>query len=293
MISIVFITCNRQEELKAAVLSCLGKSDEAIEIIVVDNHSTDETRSMVTDLCKRNVIPLKFIFNTNNKGVSESRNQGYEVARGDIVFFLDDDAILVTGENCIGDTAAFMRSHPQYGVIATEIYNVRDKRLQLGAFPKKSSSVKGEVFNFIGASHFINKGALKLPTLYPNEFVYGGEELYLSLLIRKNGFQILYCNNILVHHLPSANTRMSMEDILIKNYSNAYNVKRYFAPALFLPVIGTVMIIRMVLFSKLKPGIIRKMVAQSKKSYNSQYRNPMSVGKFLEDIRTFGTRTVL
>ncbi len=294
MISIVFITCNRQQELRRAILSCLGKTTEQFEIVVVDNQSTDQTNQMLKNLSNEHHFTLKYIFNPQNNGVAESRNQGYQAASGDIVFFLDDDAVVVTNDYCIEKVANFMRTHPEYGVVATEIYNVTNSFYQHGAFPKSVPVRKeGEVFNFIGASHFINKAALQLPVLYPLEFIYGGEELYLSILLKQKGLRVFYYNELLVNHIPSGNTRMSKNEIAIKNYSNFYNVKRYFTPGLFLPVIWLVMAIRVLLLSRARWSEIQKVNKQIRSTYNKKYRNPSSIPEFVNDIRKYGLRKIL
>ena len=294
MISIVFITCNRKEELNKAIISCLDKVDEAYEIIVLDNNSTDGTADCCRGLAERHGFRLNYIFSEKNLGVASSRNIGFEAATGDIVYFLDDDATIVTSDKCISKVADFMRANPLYPAVATEIYNVTHNYYQCGAFPvKNSNSIKGEVFYFIGASHFINKAIVKKSILYPTEFFYGGEEYYLSFYLRKEGSKIYYYKEMLVHHIPSTSTRLSSDDRMLSSYSNAFNVKRYFSPFIFLPVIYGVMFVRMTLKCIKKPHLLKGFISKINSGYNKDHRSPMKLSKFINLLFFFGSRTVL
>jgi len=95
-VSIIICTYNRAEFLiKYALSSLLLQKiipDSQVEVLVVDNASTDDTRSQVMDFIKRNSqIPIRYFFEAN-QGLSHARNRGITKSRGDIIAFLDDDA---------------------------------------------------------------------------------------------------------------------------------------------------------------------------------------------------------
>jgi len=64
---------------------------EQYEVIVVDNNSTDDTCEKVNEYIK--YIPNLFYLFEPQPGVSYARNKGCQYAKGDIIIFLDDDAI--------------------------------------------------------------------------------------------------------------------------------------------------------------------------------------------------------
>lgn len=294
MISIVIVTCNRKLELETAVLSCLGRSREPFEIILIDNNSTDGTSTYIGELAEKMDFDLHLIRNNENVGHVISRNRAFEMAKGDIVYFLDDDAYIHTKDNCLSDVAGFMRGNPHFPVVATEIYNVTKKKYQHGGFPIKAGErADGEVFNFIGASHFINKNIVQKDKLYPEEVFYGGEEQYLSFYLRKMDYGIYYYKEMVVYHAPSESTRMSPDDILVQNYSNFFNVKRYFTPFVFLPVIWIVMMIRVLLQSFKKPYLFKRFLFQINHTYYRKYRTPMTFIQFAGLIRIYGKRNIL
>jgi glycosyltransferase involved in cell wall biosynthesis len=294
MISIVFITCNRKSELARAIISCLDKVDEGFEIIVVDNNSVDGSEECCRDLAKLYNFRLIYLVNAKNIGVASSRNIGFGLATGDIVYFLDDDARIVTTGKCISRVAEFMRRTPHYPIVTTEIFNVTNNYHQHGPLPIGSKvNTENEVLYFIGASHFINKALLNGTKLYPSEFFYGGEEYYLSFYLRKSGFRIFYDKGMRVDHFPSTSTRLSSDEIMLSSYSNNFNVKRYFSPSVLLPVIYGVMFVRMTLKCINKPLLWKGFIAKINAGYNKGHRSPMKFSEFVNLIFLFGARTIL
>lgn len=93
-ISIIICTFNRSSLLKRAIASLMAQSipSNEYEIIIIDNNSTDNTRQIVTEtirIAQNNI----FYFHEPEQGLSLARNRGIREARGEIVAFLDDDAL--------------------------------------------------------------------------------------------------------------------------------------------------------------------------------------------------------
>ena len=86
-LSIIVVTYNRCTDLKESLDALLSLEDPPREIIVVDSNSTDETCKTVTK------YPVKFI-NLNERSMVKARNKGWKIAKGTIVAFVDDDAIV-------------------------------------------------------------------------------------------------------------------------------------------------------------------------------------------------------
>lgn len=83
-VSAIITTHNRLPSLKRAVKSVLNQTYKNIELIVVDDHSTDRT----IEWCLENNIT---VFQSPYKGGNVARNVGIKHACGDYVAFLDDD----------------------------------------------------------------------------------------------------------------------------------------------------------------------------------------------------------
>jgi len=98
-ISIVIPNYNGEKLLKknlpsvaAAVSAYQDKTKDTVEIIIVDDFSTDESIVLLTDLQKeyKNLIVIK---NERNLGFSSTVNRGVEQAKGDIVVLLNSDVL--------------------------------------------------------------------------------------------------------------------------------------------------------------------------------------------------------
>lgn len=95
IVSIVIPTFNRSAMLKEAVDSCLNQRLADIEIIIVDDGSTDATAQVVVSQMEgpRARARLQY-FRQANQGAASARNYGLRVAAGQFVQFLDSDDLL-------------------------------------------------------------------------------------------------------------------------------------------------------------------------------------------------------
>lgn len=87
-VSVIIPTYNRSELLKKAVKSLENQSHQNLEIIIIDDFSTDDTAEVVEKMADDRIIYLK---HSMNKGGSEARNTGIKRATGDYIGFLDSD----------------------------------------------------------------------------------------------------------------------------------------------------------------------------------------------------------
>jgi glycosyltransferase involved in cell wall biosynthesis len=94
-VSVIIPTHNRAALVVDAISSCLaqGLPETELEIVVVDDGSTDDTVSVLEKL-SRSVCCLPF---SVNQGRNRARNAGLAHSRGDYVKFLDSDDVLESG----------------------------------------------------------------------------------------------------------------------------------------------------------------------------------------------------
>lgn len=88
--SVVIPTCNRPIKLKLAVESALAALPAESEIIVIDDASEQPATDILAHLADQ---PVRIIRNDTRSGGggSPARNKGANIARGRVLFFLDDD----------------------------------------------------------------------------------------------------------------------------------------------------------------------------------------------------------
>ncbi|MFG6637672.1 glycosyltransferase family 2 protein [Sulfitobacter sp. 1A12126] len=90
LVSIIIPTHNRADMLAEAVASCIAQSYRAVEIIVVDDGSTDNT-SEVVESFGPSIKPIR----QKNSGAPAARNLGLNAAGGEYIKFLDSDDLLM------------------------------------------------------------------------------------------------------------------------------------------------------------------------------------------------------
>ena len=91
----IIIPVYNQEELIIKALDSIPRRDY-IEVIVVDDGSTDKTWDNVINYDKRNELDLVMLANGANQGAGYSRNKGIDVATGKYIVFLDSDDYFYT-----------------------------------------------------------------------------------------------------------------------------------------------------------------------------------------------------
>ena len=87
MISVVIPSFNRGDRLVRALHSVLAQTHAELELIVVDDGSTDATPELLKDIKDRRVS----LISQANRGVSAARNRGIAKARGAMIALLDSD----------------------------------------------------------------------------------------------------------------------------------------------------------------------------------------------------------
>ena len=92
-ISVILCTHNRCQILAKALSSVVATTlpdPDVWEVLVVDNNSSDQTRDVVEDFCRRYPGRVRYLFEPQ-AGKSYALNTGIREAAGDIVAFMDDD----------------------------------------------------------------------------------------------------------------------------------------------------------------------------------------------------------
>lgn len=89
-VSVIIPTYNREKLLRRALDSVAGQSYCCDEIVVVDDGSTDNSRSVVMEFKSHCPVPVRYLFQ-ENKGPAAARNLGIRESRYSVLAFLDSD----------------------------------------------------------------------------------------------------------------------------------------------------------------------------------------------------------
>ncbi len=121
LVSVIMPTYNRAELLRRSVLSVLAQTYRNLELIVVDDCSTDHTQQVLSEFADARLIVQR---RAQNGRAAAARNDGLRAARGTLIAFQDDDdiwlphklqcqvdAMLAAGEGVGLQVCAYIRSH--------------------------------------------------------------------------------------------------------------------------------------------------------------------------------------
>lgn len=129
-ISVVIPVFNAEKTIEQCLTSLYGQSHKPLEIIVVDNRSTDGTKNIVLNMIHHHrEIPTHYLVEVR-QGPSFARNRGAYQTRGEIIAFMDAD--------CIADPSWLFRLSESFhrsevGAVAGSILGF-DKKTVIGKF---------------------------------------------------------------------------------------------------------------------------------------------------------------
>ncbi|MGW1934552.1 glycosyltransferase family 2 protein [Streptomyces sp. NPDC001919] len=108
-VSVVIPNYNYEKTLHACLTSVFAQTHAPLDVIVVDDASTDRSRDIARE------FGVVLIANPRNSGVSAARNLGAAAARGDVLFFLDSDTAL--HPEALANAADLLRDDPGLGCV--------------------------------------------------------------------------------------------------------------------------------------------------------------------------------
>lgn len=185
-VSVIFVNYKTPKMTADAINSVKEKTkDVTYEIIVVDN-SCDETEFNKLTQCI-NDTNIKIIDAKGNLGFGKANNLGVSYARGEYVFFLNTDTLLIN--DAISILADFLDNNSNVGIVGGNLYN-KDMKPHHSFYNKevnyKSDKKEQKIFNII-LKFFIKKNT--------KEFNFTGEPKKINgyvcgadLMIRKDAF---------------------------------------------------------------------------------------------------------
>jgi tetratricopeptide (TPR) repeat protein len=116
-VSVIIPTYNRSQLLRLTVESVLAQTYPNIEIIVVDDGSTDDTHAVMAQYARR----INYIKQVNQGGAKAS-NEGFRVASGEYINFLDHDDLMMPTK--IERQVQVLDSRPEIGLVHCGYYDI-------------------------------------------------------------------------------------------------------------------------------------------------------------------------
>jgi glycosyltransferase involved in cell wall biosynthesis len=144
-VSIILPTHNRAKYLRQSVESCLKQTYQNIELIVVDDNSQDDTRSIILSCVDQRV---KYIKLEKNSGLPTALNKGFSLASGQYLTWTSDDNFY--SPEAIECMVNYLRLNKKIDFVYTDFFRINERGDYIGKRKVKSAKWLS-VENCIGA----------------------------------------------------------------------------------------------------------------------------------------------
>ena len=191
-VSVIIVAYNTNELLLACLASLYKNKTSEYEVIVVDNGSNDLVKDSLTNLS------LLYIKCPHNLILSEGRNVGVYFAKGKIVAFLDDDALVP--ENYVDTIIEAFETYEIHGFRGKVLPKTKSKNNEIANHYNLGELPFPHVCDTEGNSAFLKESYQAVKGMDP--LLFGGEGLDLSyrLFQKFNLFTVIYWNKTIIYH---------------------------------------------------------------------------------------------
>ena len=206
-VSIAILNYQRRDALRRALEAARAQHYAPLEIIAVDNASTDGSQEMV-----RAEFPDVHLVALPQNIAAAARNEGVRAAKGDLVFTLDNDVLFTTPDDVARGVAAFER-HPRAAVVNFTILGP-DGRLSRRDWCHPRDPDRWADAEFLtdyvleGASACRRRAFLAAGGYWAPLFI-GHEGWDLALRLLDAGHELVYSSHVRVRHMVDPSVRPS------------------------------------------------------------------------------------
>lgn len=240
LVSIIIPTYNRGRSLLKTLESVVKQTYKNIEIVIIDDGSTDDTRNVVDKFIKENDgYEIVYIYH-ENQGVSISRNTGIKASSGEYICFLDSDDEFYS-QKIEKQISKIVSEYADLCIAETKTYFKEQNKYKISKFPSNLTDV---VLDYIKLNVFIHTSAylIKKELILSNKLAFRekcswGEDVEFFLKIMLESKKICFVNQAL--HIYNFSRKESLssfswdkidKDIFIWNkilcyISDKYNMK--------------------------------------------------------------------
>jgi len=157
LVSVIIPTFQRERYIAEAIQSALSQSYRNLEILIIDDGSTDSTHAVITDFQKHDQR-IQYHYQANS-GPANARNSGIRMSKGSLIAFLDSDEKWM--DNKLQKEIDIFRTHPEVGFVFSNGFFIDDKGLRDEALTRQRKARKTyrvEDFLFGGVTFLSTSG---------------------------------------------------------------------------------------------------------------------------------------
>lgn len=115
LVTVHICTYNRANTIKKALDSVISQTYKNLQILIVDDASSDNTEEIVR---KYSDDRIEYYKNESNLGITKNRNKALSLSKGKYIAVLDSDDYWID-ENKISDQVNFLEKNPAYALVGT------------------------------------------------------------------------------------------------------------------------------------------------------------------------------
>lgn len=209
LVSIIVLYYKRRNTIFETVESVLLQDYSNTELLLVDNHSEDDLKQVITPLGPA----IRLIQLAENLGATGGRNAGIRAARGEILVFMDDDMSFSSpGE--LSKIVNTFEHRPDIQVLAFKICDPKTGELRLREwchprYWKEFGDLEFETDWFCEGASAFRREVFDVCGLYYEPLFYGPEGHDLAMRVLDHGFRMHYSPQIRVRHRAAKEGRTS------------------------------------------------------------------------------------
>lgn len=146
LITVIIPTYNRADKLHRAIDSVQKQTYTNLEILIVDDGSTDNTRAVVEALGAKD-DRIRYICMPQNGGASAARNEGVKQAQGELIAFQDSDDFWKPDK--LEKQMAYWQRHPEFSMIYCAYFMRMDERDGYIVPDGEREELEGDIFPWL------------------------------------------------------------------------------------------------------------------------------------------------
>ncbi|MEM3609755.1 MAG: glycosyltransferase family 2 protein [Candidatus Anstonellales archaeon] len=240
LVSIIILNYNGEKFIKRCLSSVLDTTYPRLEIIVIDNGSTDNSYEII----KQYESKVKLIRIPYNIGYSAGNNLGIKVSKGDYIVLLNNDTIV--NPSWISELVKVAESDQSIGILGCKVYYLGTKIIQhaggklniysdtlphTGAFEKdhgQYNEIK-DVDYVSGVAMMINRKIIEKIGLLDVDYFLYWEDVDYCYRAKKAGYRVVYVPTAIIYHYEggSAGKREAFKRLLLERNRVLFVLKNF------------------------------------------------------------------
>lgn len=260
LVSIIVVNHNGENYILHFLKSIIENVKyDAVEIIIVDNASEDKSLEIINKYADK--LNIKVIQNANNETYSKANNQGAEIAKGEYFLFANNDIevfkgwleellVICSNDEMVGAAGSllFYPKCPEDSINSGKSFTIQHCGIKFnktkeriipynylnGKSPHEALQQVTSIASVTGASFMIHRNKFFQVGGFTEEYMYGYEDVDLSLKLLKKGYINYIVPSSMAYHFEFGTQTKQNSTVISKRRMN--NIRIFKSIGVFGPV---------------------------------------------------------